>query len=86
MAASLPGEAWHEYSGHPVDEAEEADEEEEGPPDPEDEEVLLVEEVVPEDAEEVALVHPAGGGADLDTAGDLDKHLRVVDRWSLNTG
>ena len=75
-AASIPGEARHEYSCHPVDEAEETDDEEEGPPDPQDEEVLLVEEVVAEDAEEVALVHPASGGADLNTAGDLEKALQ----------
>ena len=51
-------------------------------PEPEDEEVLLVEEVVLEDAQEVAAVQATRGGANIDVA----RHLHQEDFSVLESG
>ena len=49
--------------GEPVDEHQDGEGEQERPPAPQDQEVLLVEQVVAQDAQEVAAVQGSGGGA-----------------------
>ena len=68
-----PGEVWDHDPGKSVDEPDDGDADEGEPPEPEDEEVLLVEQVVGEDAEVVGAVDGAGGCADTDVAGNLER-------------